>query len=82
MSALVLSLTARLVLSLTEDSSYREPNQGVSYCDSCEIQTLNYANTESFRFLLTQNRIVDKSRGSRWRPSRRRQKHLQPRISQ
>ena len=36
---------------------YQEPKQGVSCCSSYQIQPLNYANIESFRFLLTQLRL-------------------------
>lgn len=57
MTGLVLSVTAPLVLSVTDDSSYQEPKQGVSHCGSDQIPPLNYANIESFRFLLTQMRL-------------------------
>ena len=57
MIRLVLSVTARLVLSVTTGSSYQEPKQGLSLWDGCKIQPLNYANIESFRFLLTQIRL-------------------------
>ena len=59
MTGLVLSVTAPLVLSVTEDSSYQEPKHGLSHCGSYQIQSLNYANIESFRFLLTQHCIVE-----------------------
>ena len=54
MIGLVLSVTVPLVLSVTTGSSYQEPKQGVSYCSRRKIQPFNYANIESFRFLLTQ----------------------------
>lgn len=57
MTSLVLSVTMPLVLSVTTGSSYQEPKQGVSYCSSCQIQSLNYANIESLRFLLTQGAL-------------------------
>jgi len=59
MSTLVLSVTVPFVLSVTGGSSYQEPKRGVSRCGSCQIRPLNYANTESFRFLLTQSRFVE-----------------------
>lgn len=57
MSGLVLSVTVPLVLSVTTGSSYQEPKQGVSCCSSYQIQSLNYANIESLRFLLTQGAL-------------------------
>jgi len=54
MTALVLSLTAPPVLSLTGESSYRRPKAGLNHCKSLQIRSLNDANTqESSGFLLT-----------------------------
>ena len=54
MTALVLSLTAPPVLSLTGESSYRRPKAGLNHCSSLQILSLNNANTqESSGFLLT-----------------------------
>ena len=53
MSAVGLSLTREHGLSLTAESAYRKPKSGLSHCICCEIQPLNYANSESFGFFLT-----------------------------
>ena len=53
MSAHGLSLTREHGLSLTAESAYRKPKSGLSHCICCEIQPLNYANSESFGFFLT-----------------------------
>lgn len=65
MIAVVLSLTACVVPSLTRESSYRKPKQDLSHCSGTAIQAPNNANKESFGFLLThaaEARAVDKFR--------------------
>jgi hypothetical protein len=53
MSAVGLSLTRDLGLSLTAESAYRKPKSDLRHCSYCEIQSLNYANIESIGFFLT-----------------------------
>ena len=53
MTPLVLSLTLGHVLSLTGETSYRQPESGLTDWHCAKIWLLNYANTESFGFLLT-----------------------------
>jgi len=63
--AVVLSLTAALVPSLTKESSYRKPKSALTYYSETANPTLNIANKEFFGFLLThaaEVRAVDKSR--------------------
>lgn len=64
MIALVLSLTAERVLSLTGESSYRQPESGLTNWLCAKIWLLNYANTESFGFFLTPKRLADSVDGS------------------
>lgn len=56
MNAVGLSLTGELGLSLTRESAYRKPKWVLTRCRCCEIPPLNYANSESYGFFLTQSR--------------------------
>lgn len=64
-----LSLTAGLGLSVTEDSDYQKPKVYPTYWNQTPNLALNNANTESFRFLLTQGALAQAQAGE-MRPSR------------
>lgn len=69
MTAVVLSLTAKPVLSLTGESSYRRPKSGLNLCEASQIHPLNDANTqESSGFLLTTQAAPGKDRPPPARP--------------
>lgn len=58
----VLSGTARVVLSGTDESSYQEPESVLKHGNYYRNPPLNLANIESFRFFLTldaRHRSVD-----------------------
>ncbi|MBU1462947.1 MAG: DUF2840 domain-containing protein [Alphaproteobacteria bacterium] len=56
MNRVGLSLTGEFGLSLTAESAYRKPKSALTNCRCCELQPLNYANSESYGFFLTQSR--------------------------
>lgn len=58
MNAVGLSLTARHGLSLTKESAYRKPNQGLSPCKTYGNRPRNSANKDSFGILLTPKHLL------------------------